>query len=126
VKQRLNIVPFTLAQFQKYFELMFTSGDAKPEKLVELIDRCTRKRDMMEAPACKEYIEDAVNAEESSYAFPHGIYFGSRIRNKTTGRIGTVLGLEGKSIIIAFENDMEPIIEKVGIEFFEERFRALA
>ena len=125
-KQRLNIVPFTLAQFQKYFELMFISGDAKPEKLVELIDRCTRKRDMMEAPAWKEYIESAVNAEESSYAFPHGIYFGSRIRNNTTGRIGTVIGIEGKSIMIAFENDMEPITDTVGIEFFKENFRALA
>jgi hypothetical protein len=48
-KQRLNIVPFTLAQFQRYFEMMFSTGEAKPQKLVELIDCCVRKRDMITA-----------------------------------------------------------------------------
>ena len=59
--QRLNIVPLTLAQFQKYFETMFITNQASPERLVELIDYCIHKRDMMEAPAWKQYIDYAVN-----------------------------------------------------------------
>lgn len=104
--QRLNIVPFTLAQFQRYFELMFKTKQAKPEKLVELIDHCASKRDMMEAPAWKEYIDSAVHtgiygfdsldsystammvAEspasynvKKSRRFPYGIYFGTKIKD---------------------------------------------
>jgi len=55
--QRLNIVPFSLEQFQMCFERMFANKEANPNKLVELIDACARKRDMMEAPAWKNYIE---------------------------------------------------------------------
>ena len=36
-RQRLNIVPISLAQFQKYFCMMFETEEANPEKLVELI-----------------------------------------------------------------------------------------
>ena len=59
--QRLNIVPLTLAQFQKFFEMMFLTDQVSPERLVELIDYCIHKRDMMEAPAWKQYIDYAVN-----------------------------------------------------------------
>ena len=64
-KQRLNIVPFTLAQFQTYFVSMFTAGQASPNKLVELMDRCISKRDVLEAPAWKEYIENVVVTERA-------------------------------------------------------------
>lgn len=59
-QQRLNIVPITLAQFQIFFERMFKTNQANPERLVELIEYCTRKRDMMEAPAWKAFIDNAV------------------------------------------------------------------
>lgn len=60
IHQRLNIVPFSLAQFQICFERMFRTNQASPEMLVELIDYCVSRRDMMEAPAWKEYIDDVV------------------------------------------------------------------
>lgn len=61
--QRLNIVPFTLEQFQKMFIYMFRTNQVSPERLVELIDQCIKKRDIMEAPAWKQYIDYAVNNE---------------------------------------------------------------
>ena len=39
---------------------MFKTNQAKPEKLVELIKSCVDKRDEMEAPAWKSYIEGTV------------------------------------------------------------------
>lgn len=60
VKQRLDIVPLTLAQFQMYFVSMFTANVAKPENLRDLILKCESRRDVLEAPAWKEYIELAV------------------------------------------------------------------
>ncbi len=60
IQQRLNIVPFSHAQFQIFFERMFKSNQASPEKLVELIYYCVGKRDLMEAPVWKVYIDDAV------------------------------------------------------------------
>lgn len=59
-KQRLNIVPISLAQFQVFFERMFKTNQANPEKLVDLIEYCSSKRDMMEAPAWKAHIDSAV------------------------------------------------------------------
>ena len=41
VKQRLDIVPLTLAQYREYFMAMFRTGHANPEKLRELILRQT-------------------------------------------------------------------------------------
>ena len=38
VRQRLNIVPLTLGQFQKYFNRLFVTKQASPQKLVDLID----------------------------------------------------------------------------------------
>ena len=64
-KQRLSIVPFTLAQFQKFFVSMFSAGQASPVKLVELMDRCISKRDVMEAPAWKKYIENVVATDRA-------------------------------------------------------------
>ena len=64
VKQRLDIVPLTLAQFQTYFVSMFRMKQAKPEKLRELILKCESRRDILEAPAWKQYISISV-AEKS-------------------------------------------------------------
>lgn len=56
VKQRLNIVPFTLAQFRQFFMAIFESKQARPESVKELITVCASKRDVLEAPMWKEYI----------------------------------------------------------------------
>jgi hypothetical protein len=64
VKQRLDIVPITLAQFQKYFVAMFESKTAHPEKLRKLIWKCESKRDTLDAPEWKQYINSVV--EENS------------------------------------------------------------
>lgn len=61
VKQRLDIVPLTLAQFQKYFVAMFEANKATPEKLRSLILKCESRRDILEAPAWKQYIDATVS-----------------------------------------------------------------
>lgn len=61
VKQRLDIVPLTLAQFQKYFVAMFEADKANPEQLRELILKCESRRDILEAPAWKQYIDATVS-----------------------------------------------------------------
>lgn len=65
-KQRLNIVPFTLAQFRQYFVAMFEANQAKPEMIKKLITLCETKRDILEAPAWKEYISAAVSESSES------------------------------------------------------------
>ena len=71
VKQRLDIVPLTLGQFQKYFTAMFEANKAKPEKLRELIMKCKSRRDILEAPAWKQYIDTIVS--EKSLEIVNGI-----------------------------------------------------
>lgn len=61
VKQRLDIVPLTLGQFQKYFVAMFEANKANPEKLRELIVKCESRRDILETPAWKQYIDTTVD-----------------------------------------------------------------
>lgn len=68
VKQRLDIVPLTLAQFQKYFEAMFRAGQASPENLRDLILICKSRRDILEAPAWKQYIDAAVGEKSGEIA----------------------------------------------------------
>lgn len=64
VKQRLDIVPLTLAQFQKYFVAMFEADKATPQTLCELLLECESQRDALEAPSWKKYIDHTV-AEKS-------------------------------------------------------------
>ena len=145
-QQRLNIVPFTLAQFQKYFETMFITKQASPEKLVELIDHCAKKRDYMEAPAWKEYIDDAIKygvgkagypsmvaespvqygSVRTDKKFPYGLYFGSRIKDSVKGRVGCVVGIQEDYILVAFEGEIEPQIVPANSDFFEKGYYALA
>ena len=65
IKQRLDILPLTLAQYRKYFIAMFETGYAKPEKLRELILLCETKRDILNAPEWKTYISTAVEEQIS-------------------------------------------------------------
>lgn len=61
VKQRLNILPLTLAQFKDYFVAMFKADKASPEKLRDLILQCESRRDLLDAPAWKQYIDTTVS-----------------------------------------------------------------
>lgn len=60
VKQRLDIVPLTLAQFQRYFVAMFEAKKAEPERLRALILKCESTRDIVDAPMWKYYIDVAI------------------------------------------------------------------
>ncbi len=68
VKQRLDIIPLTLGQFQKYFTAMFEANKANPEELRELIIKCESRRDILEAPAWKQYIDTIVSEKASEFA----------------------------------------------------------
>ncbi|WP_075876649.1 AlwI family type II restriction endonuclease [Merdibacter massiliensis] len=71
IKQRLNIVPFTLEQFQKYFVAMFEGNRAKPEHLRDLIMECEIKRDQLNAPEWKQHINTIVS--ERAYLVRNGV-----------------------------------------------------
>lgn len=60
-KQRLIILPLTLEQYQKYFDAMFRSNNVSPESLKELILNCESKRDTLEAPDWKQYIDTLIS-----------------------------------------------------------------
>lgn len=61
VKQRLNIVPLTLEQFQRYFVAMFEAKKAEPERLRSLIWKCESKRDFLDAPTWKKHIDIVID-----------------------------------------------------------------
>lgn len=60
VKQRLDIVPLTLVQFQKHFIAMFASNTAHPDQWRDLILQCETERDNLDAPDWKSYIDKCV------------------------------------------------------------------
>lgn len=144
-QQRLNIVPLTLAQFQKFFKGMFHAKQADPEKLVELIDCCAKERDIMEAPAWKKYIDNKINYDinGSSFnmnlkegngsipykldanTFPYGLYFGSRIKDSEENRIGCVVGIKEDHILVVFDGEENPQIVQVSPKPFEEGYFTL-
>lgn len=66
VKQRLDIVPLTLGQFQKYFVAMFEANKADPHHLHNLIMKCESRRDVLEAPAWKQYINEIVTEQSQN------------------------------------------------------------
>ena len=59
--QRLDIVPLTLEQFQRYFVAMFEADKAKPENLRDLLLRCETKRELLDAPSWKHHIDISVS-----------------------------------------------------------------
>lgn len=170
-RQRLTIVPISLSQFQYFFEMMFETNQANPEKLVELIECCARKRDVMEAPAWQAHIDSMIRArvyykkatsmltdkvltpnsggtyqinppkalmlaeEKTPYitdgeerAFPYGILFGTLIKDNCTHRIGCVVGIEEKYILVVFEDKEknDPRVELIDAEGFERGFYQIA
>ena len=66
IKQRLDIVPLTLAQFRKYFVAMFEANKADPVRLRSLIMKCESRRDILEAPAWKQYIDEVVTEKSKN------------------------------------------------------------
>lgn len=59
-KLALRIVPFTLTQFARYFNYMFCSKQANPDKFLELFNVCFSAKDGLEGPSWKREIESIV------------------------------------------------------------------
>ena len=72
VKQRLDIVPFTLAQFQTFFVAMFETNNAAPEKLQALILACEANRDAVDAPMWKAYIDHVMKEKIAELHIKNG------------------------------------------------------
>ena len=102
VKQRLDIVPLTLAQFQKYFIAMFEAEKANPEQLRDLILKCESRRDILEAPAWKQYIDATVsdkvteitNGDVAQNADEAPLIPAGAIVHHTTFGVGQVVAIE--------------------------------
>lgn len=63
IRQRLDILPLPLKQFQTYFVSLFQSGEpAKHKKVKELIETCEAQRDGLAAPEWKGYIGQVAEA----------------------------------------------------------------
>lgn len=100
MKQRLDIVPLTLEQFQEYFVAMFEGKQAKPEHLRDLILECETKRDILDAPDWKQHINTVVT--ERAHEVRTGIKriaatapivpHGAMVRHVAFG-VGQVVGL---------------------------------
>lgn len=56
----LQIVPFTLKQYNTLFRYMFESGNASPKTLVNLILKCSETRHNLTAPEWKQCIDNLV------------------------------------------------------------------
>ena len=102
VKQRLDIVPLTLAQFQKYFVAMFEAEKANPGQLRDLILKCESRRDILEAPAWKQYIDATVsdkvteitNGDVAQNADEAPLIPAGAIVHHTTFGVGQVVAIE--------------------------------
>lgn len=70
MKQRLDILPLSLEQFRKYFVSMFKGNKAEPASLKALILQCMTKREHLDAPAWKQYIEQFI--EDTCSKQTHG------------------------------------------------------
>ena len=102
VKQRLDIVPLTLAQYREYFMAMFRTGHANPEKLRELILLCETRRDILNAPRWKAYIGTAINEKISRMEQQKG--FTEKEKNQVISPGALVYSpIAGKGQVIAIE-----------------------
>lgn len=102
LKQKLDIVPLTLAQYREYFMAMFRTGHANPEKLRELILLCETRRDILNAPGWKEYIGNAID-EKIKRMEQHGCLV--KEEKKLVIAPGTLVysPIAGKGQVIAIE-----------------------
>lgn len=101
-KQRLDIVPLTLAQYREYFMAMFRTGHANPEKLRELILLCETRRDILNTPRWKAYIGTAINEKISRMEQQKG--FTEKEKNQVISPGALVYSpIAGKGQVIAIE-----------------------
>lgn len=56
----LQIVPFTLAQYSEFFKYMFLSGNATPDSVINLFDKCFASKEGREGPQWKQAIQDII------------------------------------------------------------------
>lgn len=61
IKQRLNIIPLSLKQFQRFFISLFETNNAHPSEIKSLIQECELQRDNLDAPSWMEYIDDVIS-----------------------------------------------------------------
>ncbi|MDO4338669.1 MAG: AlwI family type II restriction endonuclease [Eubacteriales bacterium] len=102
VKQRLDIVPLTLAQYREYFMAMFRTGHVNPEKLRELILLCETRRDILNAPGWKAYIGTAIN-EKISRMEQHKSLLGKEKNQVISPGALVYSPVAGKGQVIAIE-----------------------
>ena len=67
-KMRLDIIPFTLAQFKEVFEALFTLGRIDVSLIRELLDHCGALRPHHEAPAWKREIERCISHKIATWS----------------------------------------------------------
>ena len=63
---RLNIIPFTIAQFNKFFKALFSTNSASPEAVINLMNHCEQYRANNEAPEWKNMINQTVEQTVST------------------------------------------------------------
>jgi hypothetical protein len=69
---RLNIVPFTLAQFKEFFEAIFSKNMVSVARVRTLLDTCCSLRDQHEASQWRHGINDALQEQISQLAGQNG------------------------------------------------------
>lgn len=57
----LNIVPFTLSQFRKVFESIFTRGEIRAERIISIMEDCEKQKNAVGAPEWKKQITDEIS-----------------------------------------------------------------
>ena len=107
--------------------MMFETGEATPEKLVDLLNLCLKGRDMMDAPEWKRYIEKSIDQPGPTTSFPRGLLFGTLIRDNEKNRIGCVVGYGDTYVLVAFdEGAVEPRITPILAEGFSRGWYSVA
>ncbi len=78
----LQIVPFTLKQYNTLFRYMFESGNASPKTLVNLILKCSETRHNLTAPEWKQCIDNLVTDYVEQQNAREGLVTESRYINE--------------------------------------------
>lgn len=78
----LQIVPFTLKQYNTLFCYMFKSGNASPKMLVDLILQCSKTRHNLTAPEWKKSIDNLVTDYVKQHNMREGLVYESKNYNE--------------------------------------------
>lgn len=82
---------------------------------------------MMDAPEWKRYIEQSIDQPAPEASFPHGLLFGTLIRDHERNRIGCVVGYGSTYVLVAFdEGTVEPHIIPIEAESFSRGWYSVA